>query len=567
MLFFDSCHSGGVIRGDNIPQDARAARGDERPKSQQDRPACPSWTLKKDEKRGIVEENAILFSACKSYQYAKEIPKCAPKNGAFTSKLISLLQKERQDTFVQLKEQLIHQLSEQKQTPDIDGNVDTVAFCIDSLILKSPLPYTNVDINPICNDVVFDLPLMLPYVTKGSEYTLFEISDGKMDNASAVGKFTVDKVMNTSKAKVRFSEKYNGFEEPKRLRAVETMHNPDDTELQHYTKVFVENGFVLETLKRILSNLKAEMYDNRNKFPVKDLPKSCFIKVVEDEKDADVFVCYSATQASHISVKNTNGELLLPLVEIDAEKFLQDQERTLEGEVHLVASYIASYAHWNMVQRLENKKTQLSEDIIKVDVVDQDGNIVEKNSEGYYDMKWNENVDTTQDFSFKFELKSESNENYLPLINIVSLDVDYGVYNYDDVLKEKDSARIQTSPVWQECSDIMKKYEDTEKWCNPFCEWKFFVSTLRNDDDDHMERSCLDDAMGGIESKCLRPSDYSKCDYHAEEGTGKSRDKARRREVLRKNDWTCISVKLKFDKFHNEYGRTSSLSCHQLMKS
>jgi len=569
MLFFDSCHSGGVIRGDDIPEESRAVRGDKRPASQQDRPSTPSWILTSEKDRGIIEENAIFFAACKSYQYAREIQLSnGRKNGALTSKLISILEQENQATFVQLVDQLGRQLMNQKQTPGISGNVDTVAFCIDNLILKSPLPYTNIDIKPKGNDVSFDLPLMLPYVTKGSEYILFETSDVYMDHV--VGKFTVDRVINNSEATVKFSEIYNGFgekklevkNEAKRLRAVEILHNPaTDDKQEYYTNVFVQDDFELAKLQYILSNLKAEMYLHRNKFPVEDLPRSCFIKIVEEESLADMIVSYSeddessSSQASYISMKNSNGELLLPKVLIDAKRGLQDGEtKTSEGEVRLVASYIASHAHWNMVQRLENKSTQLSDAVIKVNVFNQHDKIVEKNSEGYYDMDWDYGNDATEEFSFKFEL--DSKEDYL--LNIVSLDVDYGVYNYE--YEEQDEKRSQSKSYDQYCSDIMKKYKGTQKWCNPLSEWKFFISTVRNNHDNNDEKGRLDQAMGSIESKCLKPSNYSKYVYDDKsEDTWLFRDKARaKKERPKTNDWTCISVKLKFSEFYDEYGRVPS---------
>merc|ERR1712038_72303 len=216
MLFFDSCHSGGVIRGDDIPDDARATRGDERFKSQQNRPESPAWADTRNRDRQIIGENAIFLAACKSYQYAREILiDGSRKNGALTSKLISILEegKNQATTFVQLIDQLKYRLRNQNQTPDINGQVDTVAFCIDNLALKSPLPYINVDIKPKGNKVTFDLPLMLPYVTKGSEYALFETSD--VDMGQVVGTFTIDRVIDTrtSKATVKFNEKYMCFTE------------------------------------------------------------------------------------------------------------------------------------------------------------------------------------------------------------------------------------------------------------------------------------------------------------------------------------------------------------------
>ena len=59
------------------------------------------------------------------------------------------------------------ELKEQNQSPDISGTIDTVAFCIKNIVNQSWYPYIKVDIEPGSDDVVFDLPLMLPYLTQG----------------------------------------------------------------------------------------------------------------------------------------------------------------------------------------------------------------------------------------------------------------------------------------------------------------------------------------------------------------------------------------------------------------
>ena len=56
----------------------------------------------------------------------------------------------------------------------------------------------------------------------------------------------------------------------------------------------------------------------------------------------------------------------------------------------------------------------------------------------------------------------------------------------------------------------MMMYKGTQKWCNPFGEWKFFVSTLTNNCYNNEERGKLDQAMGIISSSCLKPLDYTK---------------------------------------------------------
>ena len=63
---------GGVIRDDEILEEARATRGDERPKSQQRRPPSPSWILL-DEKSEKFEDKAAFLVTCKNYLYASEI--------------------------------------------------------------------------------------------------------------------------------------------------------------------------------------------------------------------------------------------------------------------------------------------------------------------------------------------------------------------------------------------------------------------------------------------------------------------------------------------------------------
>ena len=75
---------------------------------------------------------------------------------------------------------------------------------------------------------------------------------------------------------------------------------------------------------------------------------------------------------------------------------------------------------------------------------------------------------------------------------------------------------------------------------------------MRNNHNNNEEKGMLDQAMGNIDSECLQPSDYSKYD---EEKLGSSRGRAKVRNMKLANDWTCISVKLKFGKFYDEYGR------------
>ena len=182
------------------------------------------------------------------------------------------------------------ELKEQNQSPDMSGTIDTVAFCIKNIVNQSWYPYIKVDIEPGSDDVVLDLPLMLPYLTQGSKYALYGLEDVEMNKC--LGTFVIEEVNGTQNAEVCFHESVNDqFLDKITLRAVEISHKPDMNNLQHYTGVFVQDHPAHEDLKRILSDLKAEMYLQRNKFPVKDLPKSCFIRLVEDRVSADIIAC------------------------------------------------------------------------------------------------------------------------------------------------------------------------------------------------------------------------------------------------------------------------------------
>ena len=59
-MFEARASPGGVIRGDEILEEARATRGDERPKSQQRRPPSPSWILL-DEKSNDLSPKDFAF--------------------------------------------------------------------------------------------------------------------------------------------------------------------------------------------------------------------------------------------------------------------------------------------------------------------------------------------------------------------------------------------------------------------------------------------------------------------------------------------------------------------------
>jgi len=83
------------------------------------------------------------------------------------------------------------------------------------------------------------------------------------------------------------------------------------------------------------------MFTNRKRYPVKQLPPTAFI-ILSDKENYDVKINHND---GFLTVKDRQDELICPKVKLE-EKF----------SVNLLASYIASYAHYQMVQMCSSTK-------------------------------------------------------------------------------------------------------------------------------------------------------------------------------------------------------------------
>ena len=200
LLFFDSCHSGGLIRGDEeIPEGSRAIFDDTRAIADQKRPDIPEYdwleSLRGND-NGLnsiataVGENIACLAACGRTELAREIrEQGGAMTGAMTSNLIEILNDNNQKgpnlTFLQIMEKIREALNKKNlsQTPDISGDTDTIAFCMHNLVKSSPFPYILTEVvSEEPKKIQFLSAYMLPLITEGSRFHLFDTSDSEMTN-------------------------------------------------------------------------------------------------------------------------------------------------------------------------------------------------------------------------------------------------------------------------------------------------------------------------------------------------------------------------------------------------
>lgn len=572
LLFFDSCHSGGMIRGeqdDKISEGCRTTRGDNRTVTQQCRPNIPDdcdWL--EDLKKGrpihsatTRSENIACLAACKRTEYARE----TVLGGAMTTELIRILESTNNDpnlSFLQIMEKLMEALKDQdpkkEQNPDISGNIDTVAFCMKNLTIGSPHPYILTEVVSTSNDkalteIRFLSAYMLPLVTKGSEFHLYDVLDSTM--SSSLGTVKVDEISKDNLAKVTVSDVAEDviFSENKVLRAVQVYHSHETGNSKYYTKVKV-NGTSpeLEKLRDILRDTRRSMFHGRMKVPVKALPPSSFAILLEDDNDAaDITIQMSNDKL--ISVSDKEGMLVLPRVELEP----LEPSTIDEKKLYLVASYISSYAHWNMVHRLSNPSTKIMDggkNKFQFSVLKgKDGVAISPNDEGVYELDWNSREDESEEFQIC--AKIDSDETFA--IMVAELDVDHGVYYNQKYFEEVSPSNVYRFSLFNRknmslcIADVVK--ESNDKWCTPYFEWKVVISTVRK-----TAGGSLEEGMKFLESEGVLLPDYSECEEldPNEKFLARRKGRAKEQKVFAE-DWTCFSFKFTVPKL-GEYARTTN---------
>jgi len=445
-------------------------------------------------------------------------------------------------SFQEIMESLQIELVKQKiheQHPDVSGNVDTVAFCFGNVMKVSPHPYNLVEVND-ANKIKFESAYMLPLVTVKSKYNLYEITDLNMTKKTAT--IIIDEIL-PNDIIVTFSELSTSLGKKKRFRAVEVYHEIGD--IKNYVKVFVDHddNELLKLLKRKLKNPKGDMYSNRRSYPVKKLPPTAFISVSEHRKDYDVKV----KLVDHVlTVKDKDDNLVCPMVKLD-----------FDLNIYLVASYIASYAHWNMLHKLSSNEN--------APITAEKGLIIDENSlklvmygerehnkfnreiqpkavsnEGYeFHLNWVKSSTEAFNLCFNADVKTRCH------LRLIYLDLNYNTVEIEGARHTLNPGELNNIILIQnQILEIEKIVEKGGKWCNPFFELRIFLCSLKPERD-----------MLGVESEGILEADFKNSKG---EEVGNPPDRAlKARDGSEKPWWVCIPIKI-YVKELEKYARLDS---------
>jgi len=309
-----------------------------------------------------------------------------------------------------------------------------------------------------------------------------------------------------------------------------------------------EEDLKLKCLVEKLDRLKEDMFTNRRRYPVEQLPPTAFI-ILSNKENCDVEINHDD---GFLTVKNRHDELICPKVKSE-EKF----------SVNLLASYIASYAHYQMVQMRssENMEVQFCDDWEKRDKKKKSLKLVMKGKDE--NGKYNRDIEpriTKEGYEFNLEYlsggKNPGSEDFHLHLNTdlksrcylycvyfdPSLKVVEQLMNHELLLGEQQDLQLSESSMFVSINEIVKNI-NRGKWCKPFFEYQLFLCSKK-----------LEDRMKGIESMGVAEPYYAYTEGTDEKES--DRESGSRDKSEDNFQWTRISIKIRMKELTDNYARS-----------